>query len=617
MRFIQAELPASSYQPAASIVNSSLTALSTFRWSEHQQVVVSAMQFTNSLYNCFPHQFLVQSAVTQLAFFYCLVLDPDNFGGEVNPSLSAASVFPTSFSSELFQELHYLQVHKKLRSLLVYYASMKSLSLLLPLLEFVEAEPDSLQLYLEESLHVMLLSAAQMSITSKEEQYSLWKLMTLMATKSHYFGKELGPQVLVSALVPIVTKQVKTGTSTKPVISFLERYNLCVAPILAKVVATPEFVSALLPVLTTPRRLTTKSSQQEVEMLADFMASLCKCTQDASAAKSLVVLHILPALEQAALQWPTLCGAYLLEVLNGLLLQVPPSPSSLPPELPFREEFFQVNHLRVLQRLLSDRQTSVQKHFLEQLSNIICALLRLTPSSLMKTWLDKEFMEEFVAAVIEDLASDTSKLSILLVSCHFIISQAQSKEAIQVLCDLKFHIHIIDAFLMKSTSTEARVHSLSCIHCLFSSYQKLLNDSSYQEFLNDITPFTKTGLPVILIDLVKELGLDPESDIGNGFRELVLVLTEDKKGSENLFASGNLKQLYTLASSSSYNPLIIRTAIDAVGSIALAGFQIKEKIIEDNFHEVLIHFLDREMSSGDIQIACIRVLIILSSENWG
>lgn len=620
MSLVQAELPASSYQQASHLVESSLAVLLNFKWNNHPQMVVSAMEFTNSLYTCFPQQFLVKTtAVTQLAFFYCLVLNPEEFGGEIDPPLSAAAVFPTSLSSELFQELDCLQVHNKLRSLLVYYASMKNLSLVLPLLEFVEAEPASLQLYLEESLHIMLLFAAQMFASCGEEQQPLWKLMTLIATKSHYFGEELSPQVLLPALTTIVTEQVRGDVSTEPVISFLERYNSCVAPVLLEVVGSPDFIQALLPVLEIPRELKTKSSRQEVAVMASFLASLCKYVQETSATGSLVELGIIPVLEQASLQWPSVCAVYMLDALDKILRHFPPSPSALPPSLrqlmrkipksPAKDQFFSINHLRVLQKLLSTKQTSQQEHFRESLYNTVRALLRLTPSSLLETWLDNEFLEEFVAAVIRDSADNLCKLSVLVLSSHFIVFQIRSKEAMQVLCNLDFHDHTINVFLKQSCTKEERVQSLSCINCLL---------RSYQDFLKDITPFTKTELPIILVNLAKEFGVGPKSEVGDGFGQLVLGLTADKKASEDLFASGYLKQLYPLVHSSQFDPVIVRTSIHAVGNIALAGFHIKETVVEDKFHEVLIRCLECEMSSADVQVlsACVRVLHILSSGDW-
>ena len=606
-----------------------LQTLSAINWKDQSPVVVkAAVEVTGSLVDVFDFVFTDDDCTEQLSSFLLLVLDSETYENSKEDCLVAAGHgFPHGFPNHIMVKLCDKGIPRKLRGLVMNYGNMSEFdlsSILIALQEFLEIDPSSSYEYVLESAHFMLLFAAQQFSKSSSVQKALWSVLSKLTRHASQFGEELGPEILAPALATIVREQVENGVSVNPICLFMINYiiNVRTSPpfIIYVLKQERDVLSSVLRVLEKPaEEVTSKDQLREVEAVSDLMILFCTKFKP-PVLKEIIDNQIITRLEEAALKWPKSCCQSLCEALDKYLSQLPPDVNTLPPafrqlfrDIPpeFTEakaQFFSENHLLPFQKLLVEPALLSVPEIREDIYRGIKRLFKSTPDEVADKWLTIEFLELYVTTLSQDIALHKQLLHIFVLASHHVAYNIKNKEKMQILHDLKLHEIAINTCLKEAENRETRTSTLSFINCLL---------RSYQDFLKDITALAESNLPNILIQLVEQYGKGEKSEIGELFGTLALGLTADKKASNILHEKGFLDKLYPLAHKT-YDPMVVRASVHAVGNIALAGHPVKQEILAHNYHETLMTFLSEEMQTADdfVLTACCRVLHILSSGDW-
>ena len=592
-------------------------------------MIDAAVEVTGSLVDVFG-QILTSQHLEYLSSFISVVLDSQTYGvGKETHVVAAGHAFPHGFPDRIIFKLHQDGVHRKLRDMLTYYSGMKEedlSSILTALLCFIDFNTAVVSECVSESTHYMMLFAAEHFSRSYSVHKVLWAILSKFARCSPQFGSDVGPEVLVPLLTSIAREQLDSGIYIDTLCIFLISYIMNVhssTPLVPYCLKEDRLlVSTLLRVLDKPQDdVKSKEDFTELEAVADLM--ILFCTQfKPSAVIEVLENNIISKVEEAAVKWPRNCCLSMCECIEKYISQLPPDMSSLPPALrdfvmkippEFTEAksmFLSQNHFKPFTKILLDETTFGV--FDVRLAIYLCIklLLKFTPDSTLEVLLTKEFIDAYVKGFQKDLEfpETLKKLHVYVFTSHFLTYCCKSKELIQILYENRLHDIAVNLCLKKANYVEAYINTLNFINCIL---------RSYQDYLKDIKVFAEGDLLDMLIHLANVYGRGPRSHIGEQFGALILGLTADKTASSILHEREYLPKLYPLVDKE-YDPLIIRSSIHAVGNIALAGHPVKQQILADGFHKTLIEFLNKEMSTADVNVivACCRVLHILSSGDW-
>ena len=600
-----------------------LMALQSITWRGRSVSFIEPVIYSTSFVMQFFPDKVTDSHKKILVSFYLTALDSTSHDTQ-ETVIAAGQGFPTSLPASFYKMLDAEGVHGKLREVLLHYSVMKDSSLakvLMALMSFIRADSSTASAYIYESTHFMLLFAAQQFSRSFLVQQTIWKLMALLTKHAPQFGAELGPEVIVPAVVTLITEQIENSVSIHPVVVFLINYVLNVhnnTPlVMACFTGQKEFLPTIFKILDDTREVTERSQKEELAVVSDFMIMFCSKIEGYSTVQHILDYQVINHLEKAAVKWPEISCSSLLETLDKFLLQLPPDLSAvpaifrrfmqdIPPELTAAKiAFFSDNHLEPLTKLLAEPSTYSNMSIREGLYVVIKQLLKLAPEETIEAWLTKEFLEVFVRSFDDDLSRYPSKVQVFSLTAHYISYVIKTEEKMNVLRDSKLHEIAVSKCLKLATTRELRTALLNFINCLL---------RGYQDVFKDLSVFAESELPQYLVDLAKQYGLGQSSEAGEQYGTLILGLTADKKSSSILHDKGFLETLCTFVSDE-YDPAIIRSSIHAVGNIALAGHTVKSEVLSQDFHKVLIAYMEGHVVLGDsnVLVACMRVLHILAS----
>ena len=296
---------------SSELVDCVLSILSSFNWKEHYSEGSLLIDMTNSLFVCFPQSFSPE-CFSQLATIYCTAVDTNTYNGLTRPAIVVGRMFPVVFPDAVFRELNTRGVHKKLRELLPYYNAMEEeevASILEPLQQFISACPYTAPEYIEESLHLLLLFAAQRFPTSLKVQVYLWQAQMRLCQNAPQFLRDLDGPTLAMAILTVLQEQVKAGVSTTPVVRFL---GVCSGTFPTIMIPTclnnPELIHIFLGILDTSREVNSKEEEEELIMVSRFLALLCARVQNQPTLELIVQYGIVRHLKEATLKWQLLCA---------------------------------------------------------------------------------------------------------------------------------------------------------------------------------------------------------------------------------------------------------------------------------------------------------------------
>jgi arginyl-tRNA--protein-N-Asp/Glu arginylyltransferase len=621
-------LDGSAYPSSSGLVSLFFQVISDVDWKEQPITLVeAAVEVTGSLSDVFSSALTPQHIET-LSSFLSSALDVDTYGDCKETFVVAVGrVFPHNVSDDIMIKFHEDNIHIKLCQLLTYYGGMKErdiVSVLALLSSFIDFNPSVVDQFLSESFHYMILFAAQQFAKCPMVQEPLWSILAKVNSHSLQFAEDINAAMLGPLLSAIVKEQMADIVKVDKMCAFVINYVLTGGTALIGYCMREDksFLSSLLKIFDkTIDEVKSKEDAKEIETVGDLAGLFCS-KMKTSYIKEIVELDVISQMEKGVVKWPrTLCQCYC-ECLDSVITQFPPDPSSLPPQLrrlinnlpqdisDAKASFFASNHLLPFHTLLSSPATC-SSEFRDTIYFTIRQLLKCSPDESVNKWLTEEFLQVYVKALKEDSTRDSKFFSAMMFTTHYIIYSIKEKELIQVLHDLKFHDIAVDDCLAHATRHDSRVNTLNMINCLL---------RSYQSNLKDIKPFAEGNLADHLVQLAYDFGHatnPPSSSLGEQFGALALGLTADKNASAILHKKGFVTKLYKLVSKH-YEMPIARSSVHAIGNIALAGHPVKQEILAENFHEVLINMLDREVNSADASLltACCRVLHILSSGDW-
>ena len=545
------------------------------------------------------------------------VFDELPYESSVKSLVAIGSSFPRDLPDSIYRSLIALGIHDRLRPLVTVYSEMNEVDLsnVLALLNrFVKAKPTSASDYISESTHLILLFAAQHFSSSVIVQNSLWSFVTCLLLNSQEFCLDLSPEILIPAILPTITNTTCSGRV--PLIKFVHQYIIynvdasSTSFVLNCFRDYPEFLNFLLKLLDPIRELESKKEMEEVSAIAWLLELFFQQYEDRSFAKFILKYKLLPILAQAAIKWPAYCCVSFCTAMRCFL-------NCSLPDVNFifrkfmsdeeKEEFFGENQFLPFVNLLGNPATFASEEIRVAIYDAIKFLLKVAPKDAKERYLTDDFLMAFISNLPKDIRCYSHKMHLFVFIGHFIVYTLKP-ERFDVIRDQKWHEVAIHDCFVHATYQEARTACIGFSTCIL---------HGYSQFFKDISLFYKSEFPKNLVEFAEEYGHGLKSEAGETFGSLILTLTADKNASIALHESGFLESLYQFADDQ-FDPQIIRPAIHAVGNIALCGHQVKQVVLDKNFHVVLIKYLDSRMSTADSSVlaACCRVLHILASGDW-
>ena len=607
------------------LTNTLVSALSKLEWkSQPTSLIKCASESVVRLLLLFPSK--ISTILPSIVSFLKILFGAFAQGSSSSGLIAVGSSFPKDLPGPIYELLLEQGVHSELRNLIMQYGEMEESEVantLEVLVRFVSAGPTCAAEYIDDSSHFLLLFAAQQFSASEPVQEALWKLLGLLQEYCPNFSIELNAQVLIPAVMVAFTQVLENSSNPTPLINFLIDYssNTSINPpfVLCCFELYPELLQLLLQQIHPSRELKTVTDRKEVTAVSELMVLFLDKFQNNPTVKHILKYRIMHILGQAAVTWPELCCVSFCTAMKQFLGHLPPNVSTLPPALrrllesipqefeDCKKLFFKENQLIPFAKLLSSLETFESADCRLGIYESIKALLKSAPSEVSGEWLTDEFLATFVSMLPKDVSTHQSGMQVFVFTAHYIVYTVKL-EQMEVLRDQKWHEVAINDCLKAAKSPQSRVTSLGLVTSLV---------QGYNQHFKDISLFSSSALPHIIVDLAEKYGQGVKSEAGESFGSLVLTLTADKSASITLHEQGYLEKLYSLVDDR-YDPAIVRPAIHAIGNIALSGHSVKQDVLEKDFHVTLINYLEKKMNTADSNVlsACCRVLHILASGDW-
>ena len=575
----------------------------------------SILGLTIILWTHYPKELPESCSMEQLADVINSAMDPEVHGDRqvaIRIGRDFVVYFVRVLSNEQLGVLQKRGVYNKLRSLISFYEEIPPETLqqiVAGVGIFAEVKPLS-QSFIEEDIHVSLLFAAQKYYFHLPLQQVVWKLLSLHCQREPLFAKQLLSTDILSAIVKVMQQE---GFHLTPLLRFLTvSCHVAPNPFIQRCLEKEELIKALLETI----RPDCSSKLEDVANTCDFLAFLCsKC--GTNMLDRIFELRLVSRLEDCAKKWPDACILPACIAIEGVVNLFPPDQAMLPQFLqPARAglslmkkkaEFCEESHHLFVKEMLSNPTVYVNGTLVELMYVTFQKLLKSCTQNAIAAICSKEFLEFFVIAFIRDTITFPSQANRIAFTSHYFVFQMKSKEAVETLKELSFHTAVVD-LIASSASLEITSSAMGLLGSLV---------GKYYEHLKDVKCFAESSTPKVLIEKAKKFGKIQRSHLGDDFSRILLNLTADKEISKELYSKGHLEDLLELVKDD-YVSVVRRSAIHAVGNIALGGQSIKQVLLDRKMYETLLQILRDKLETGDPYLlsACCRVLHILASGDW-
>ena len=578
-------------------------------------LVKSILGLTITLWSHYPKELPESCDMEQLANIINTALDP-TVHGDRQVAIRIGRDFVTYFvrvlSNDQLGKLQEKGVHDRLRSLISFYEEIVP-EILLQIVAgvgmFAEVKPLS-QSFIKEDIHLSLLFAAQKYYLHLPLQQVIWKLLSLHSQRDPLFAKQLLSVDILSMVVHVMKQE---GFHLTPLLRFLTvSCHVAPNPFVQQCFEKEELMRALLETI----RADSSSKLEDIANACDFLAFLCSKSGTAMLDR-VFELKVVTKLEDCARKWPDACVLPCCIAIEGIVNLFPPDQGALPKFLQlsgsglslmkWKEEFCKEEHHLFVKEMLSTPTVYVNGTLVDLMYLTFQKLLRSCTQEALVAMCSREFLEFFVIAFIRDTITFPSQVNRIAFTSHYFVFQMKRKEAIEALKELNFHTAVVD-LVGSSESHDVTASAMALLGCLV---------GKYYDHLKDVKCFTESSTPRVLIEKVRMFGKIQRSHLGDDFSRILLNLTADKEVSKKLYSDGYLEDLLELVKDD-YVAVIRRSAIHAVGNIALGGQSIKQVLLERKLYETLLHILRDKLETADPYLlsACCRVLHILASGDW-
>lgn len=583
--------------------------------SHSLSLVKSILGLTITLWGHYPRELPASCDMEQLANVVNKVLDP-TVHGDRQVAIRIGRDFVTYFvrvlSNEQLGKLQEKGVYDKLKSLISFYEEIAPETLLQIVAGvgmFAEVKPLS-QSFIEEDIHLSLLFAAQKYYLHLPLQQVIWKLLSLHSQRDPLFAKQLLSADILSVVVHVMKQE---GYHLTPLLRFLTvSCHVAPNPFVQQCFEKEELIQVLLETI----RAESSSKLEDIANACDFLAFLCsKC--GTTSLDRVFELKLVSKLEDCARKWPDACVLPCCIAIEGIVNLFPPDQGALPKFLNLggsnlslmkrKEEFCEEKHHLFVKEMLSTPTVYVNGTLVDLMYLTFQKLLRSCTQDALVAMCDREFLEFFVIAFIRDTITFPGQVNRIAFTSHYFVFQLKRKEAVEVLKELNFHTAVVE-LVSSSESHDVAASAMALLGCLV---------GKYYDHLKDVKCFAESSTPKVLIEKAKMFGKSQRSHLGDDFSRILLNLTADKEVSKKLYSDGYLEDLLELVKDD-YAPVIRRSAIHAVGNIALGGQSVKQLLLERKLYETLLHIVRDKLETADPYLlsACCRVLHILASGDW-
>ncbi len=549
-------------------------------------------------------------------------IDDFVYKSSVTSSIAIGGSFPSDLPDAMYRLFIELGIHDRLRSLVALYAEMNEIDLsniLSVLCRFIKAKPSCASDYISDSIHLLLLFAAQDFSDSEKVQNNLWKFLQSLLINCREFDLDLNPQVLIPAILPSLKE---TTCCLVPLVKFIIEYIRTAKSsspfVLVCFTEHPEFIECLCLRLLdlTKSEVQSEKKLNEAAFITKLLEFFFERFKSHSTVKYILKYGIIDYLKKSAVKWPVNCCisfcVAIRKFIDHMIVDVHPALRQFLHQVPDthvqeKELFYKENWFLPFVELLGNPDTFSSQEIRVAIYDTIKYLLRSAPSNAIAEWLTDEFLMSFISNLPMDMRKHQRKVHLFIFTGHFIVYNLKA-ERFNVIRDQKWHEVAINECFKYANYQEARTTSFGFSTCIL---------QGYNQFFKDISCFYDSEFPETIMEFAEEYGLGLKSEAGDSFGSLILTLTADKKASIVLHKNGFLESLYPFVDDQ-YDPQVIRPAIHAVGNIALAGHHVKQEILDKDFHTVLIYYLNSKMSTAEPSVlsACCRVLHILASGDW-